>query len=148
MDPCVKGVLCGLSLPVLRSLDALLVGVIGNVSSLLAQLEARSARISLLQAPLTVASNVATGVLDEALSVANILPLDLIEGCTDLGDIQSSIALNQRRAVAGAQDIADDLNRLTSLKTGLDQDIAKARADLERYASLRDVINDCIAENS
>lgn len=146
LSPCVSESLCTLSVPVLRSIDGVVQGTLAQLSALLAQLEARSASLSVTAAPLQVAASTANQVIGQTLSIANFLPLDVIETCADLGDIQQALAEDQRRATAAVNDLRDDLIRQTSLKTTLDQDIAKLRADIDRFTLFRDEIQKCIIE--
>lgn len=148
LDPCVRNVLCTLSVPVLRSIDGIVTGILAQASATLAQLEARSLTLGVQEAAINSAAGLATSALDSTLAIANFLPLDLVEGCADLGDLQQQIAEASRRSTAAVNDLRDDAIRATSLKGELDADIAALRLDIDRFNLFQDTIQSCIVENS
>jgi len=148
LDPCVKSVICTLSLPVLNATKALVEGTIVQLQALLNQLQARSITLGIQLVPVELARDAANAVLQEALSVSNLLPLGIIEGCADLGSIQQGLTAGVEQATAAVNDFADDATRLLSLQVELDLQIEQLNAEIQNAQDLVAVIDECIQEGS
>lgn len=146
LDPCVKNIVCTLSVPVLTSLKALVEAQISITQSLLAQLQARSVTLGIQLVPIQVARDAAVAVLNESQSIANLLPLSLIEGCADLGSLQVNLTSAVQQATSAVADLADDATRTLSLQNELNLEIASLNTQLTDFNDFVTVIDECLAE--
>lgn len=146
LNPCVKQIICTLSFPVLVALKAVIVGVQTQLQAFLAVLEARSLTLGIQLLPTELARDAANAVLQEAESVANLIPVGLIDGCVDLGGVQQDISSAMRQATAGVNDFADAAAQALSLQAATADEIASIRAKLDRLSAFNDVIDECINE--
>lgn len=147
-DACVKDVLCGLSLPVLRAIEGVLDSTIASVQATIAILEARSLTLGVQLIPVQLAIAPVQLALDQALSISNVLPSSAIEDCGDLGSIRANIASANRAATADLQELNDDLNRKLSTKRRVDAESASLSEQLAEFQEAQTVVQLCIAEQS
>lgn len=146
LNPCVKNVICTLSLPVLVSLKTIIVSSTAQLQSVLAVLQARSITLGLEVLPAELARDAALAVLQEAQSVANLLPLSLIEGCADLGTLQQDLSNGVAQATSAVESFANDATRTLSLKTEVDLGIDELSAAISRQNEFVTIIDECIDE--
>lgn len=143
-NPCVKAVLGTLSLPVLTTLRAVINAQVGVLTALQATLQARLAVLNVQVIPVRIARDAALNVLAEAQSVANLLPLDVIEGCADLGSLQASMSAGVEQATAGVRDLADDATRLLSLNVELTAQITELGTLISQLNDFDTTLQECI----
>lgn len=146
LDPCVKQIIGTLSLPVLVALKAVVVGVQTQLQAFLAVLEARSLTLGIQLVPTELARDAANAVLQEAESIANLIPVGLIDGCVDLGGVQQDISSAMRQATAGVNDFADAAAQTLSLQAEISAQIAELNVKLDRLSAFNDVIDESINE--
>ena len=114
LDNCLKQILCGLSRPVLLTFDAILLAAQSELGAAAAALDAAIDVLAIpsaaANAALTLAET-AVGSVDSALSM---LPLDLIEGCAGLGDLNTIFAGTKADATAYLEGVKQKVARFTS----------------------------------
>ena len=147
LDPCVGNILCTLSTPVLVSLRTLVTGQVAQIQALLAQLEARSITLGIQVIPIQVSRDLALAVLDQSQSIINLLPISLIQGCGDLGQVQQNLTDGVTQATSAVRDFADDATRVLSLKTEVDAQITQLNAQLTEFNEFLAEITNCITLN-
>lgn len=146
LDPCISAVLCTLTAPVLISLRTIVDSNIVQIQALVASLQARSVLLGIQAVPIQVVRDQLVPLLQEVESTANILPITLLNQCPPLGQLQADWTDASRRATASVQDLADDLTRTVSLKTGLDAQLAELQATLAELQLLSAEISACITQ--
>lgn len=92
LEACVTSILCGLSRPVLTSLNTILTSVEVTIQAQLTAVAAQLAIINVALIPIEAAQAAAQAAVDTVLATANLVPLELIAGCADLGDL--NVGLN------------------------------------------------------
>lgn len=147
LNACVKSVLCTLSTPVLSALRGVVQAQIAQAQAVLGILQARSLTLGIQLVPIELARDAANAVLQESQSIANLLPLSLVEGCGDLGQVRQNLNAAVEQATASVNDFADDATRALSLKDETDARIAELNAQLAEFSELVDTITACISEN-
>lgn len=146
LDPCVKNVICTLSLPVLTGLRAIIVSSVAEMQSALTLLQAQSITLGLETLPIALARNAANAVLQETQSIVNLLPLSLIEGCADLGTLQRDLSDGVAQATSAVDNWAKDATRTLSLKAEVDLGAGELAAALGRQTEFLTAIDECINE--
>ena len=143
LTACVKSILCSLSVSVLRGLDEVISVYVTIAQTQLAALNAQVALLNIQLTPINLARAAAEQSLDVLESATALLPLELIEGCADLGTMNVLVGGLFADVRADINDKLDDANRTLSLKEELDTVIAELNASLEYYEALRLIINEC-----
>lgn len=148
LDPCVKNVICTLSLPVLVGIRAVVVSSVAEMQSALNLLQAQSLTLGLETLPIALARNAATAVLQETQSIVNLLPLNLIEGCADLGTLQQDLSNGVSKATSAVDGWARDATRTLSLKAEVDLELDELAAAIGRQTEFLAALDECITEAS
>lgn len=143
LDPCVSSILCGLSASVLSALQSILATQRAVVLEQIGQAQAQLAIADVATLPVEGARAGAAAVLEQVRAAAQLVPLNLISGCTDLGDF--NIGLNDSLAAANAEltDITDDLNALLSFKNELNAIIDNGNLLIAQFNAIEAVIQEC-----
>lgn len=146
LDPCVRRVLCTLGAPVLISVRATVQPVVPLLEALRAQLQARLALLQIQVIPIQLARDTALLVLEQAQSVANLLPLGIIEDCADLGDVNAKLARGVEQATSAVEDLADDATRALTIETDLSAEIAELTNTINDINEFLEELNFCITQ--
>lgn len=140
---CVKQVLCGLSAAVQNALVALIKGYIAQLDLYKAQLEAKLVYLAMLSTPPQVLNSLAQTALSEIKAGANIVPLDLVGRCFQVGELNEAIQENLNIVLADANTIANDLSRLLSFRDEVEEAIADVQAVIDLYTEIVATIDAC-----
>lgn len=142
---CVQHVLCGLSAGVRSALVVLIKGYINQLQVYETLITARRAYLNILTAPIAIAKNVVDGVITQAKAGANIIPLDLIGDCFEVGQLNESIQANLNLVLVDANILATDLERLLSFGDELDAILVDVNSTIQFYESIIAAIDVCAA---
>jgi hypothetical protein len=120
LDACVKNIVCALGANVISALNAILDA---QKVVLTAQLDAIAAQlviINIATVPVQIAKDAAQEVADAALSVTNLVPMQTMEGCEDIGQVLDDIRDTVEADLATVNNLLNDLNRKLSFKAELE----------------------------
>lgn len=146
LDACVKNVLCTLAVPVLQSLDALIVALQAQLSIQLSAVAVAKLVLAVALAPVEGALELAQAVRDQFNVAYTLLPANLMNGCIDLGDIMQRVNDVTSIATGEIDDFITDANRLLSEQDALNALEIDLNLTTVKFTEFRDVIAECIAE--
>lgn len=138
---CIIQVLCNLSNAVRNTLANLIRTFTAQMSAYKAVLVAKLAKIDIASAGIQILNRVASEAILTAKAGANIIPIDLINGCVAVGGLNRAIQENLDVLLADANIIANDLARLLSFR----DDISAVLADVERLITFYTDIGNTLA---
>lgn len=147
LDPCVKSVLCTLGVPVLNALDTLVQSYIVAIDLQLAAISTHLTSLQIQLIPVNAFVDLATVVLEEAKSVTNFIPVRLMEGCADMGDIMQDINGIVDADLASLRDQLTDAVRITAIETELQAIQNELNTTSIEFTELRTLINECVVQN-
>jgi len=119
LNPCVKQILCALGNATLSSLNGLIQAQLLILDAKIIELDAELAVLDVLTFPLTALGAAAAEAVNAATASLSLVPLNLIAGCADLGDLNVNLTQILDDANADLQDYIVDINRKLSLKEEL-----------------------------
>jgi len=119
LNPCVKQILCALGNATLSSLNGLIQAQLLILDAKIIELDAELAVLDVLTFPLTALGAAAAEAVNAATASLSLVPLNLIAGCADLGDLNVNLTQILDNANADLQDYIVDINRKLSLKEEL-----------------------------
>lgn len=128
---CALDVLLGLSVTVLRALSGLADVYIAQMQALVTQLQAQLVTARLALVPVQLAFGVVDAALQQANSIANLLPVSAFEGCADIGDFMGDRLDGIDEATRDLQELKMDITRKLSAVDELEARIAEANAALD-----------------
>lgn len=143
LNPCVRQVLCGLSKSVREALRALIAAQVAILQVQIAQLEAYSAYLDVLTLPVSAASSLAEQFIQQVKSAAQVIPLDLIGTCVDVGNLNRAIEDTLNTALQDVNVLTNDLNRLLSFSDEVGALIDDLNETLNLYNAILDIIDLC-----
>lgn len=143
MDPCVKAILCGLSGSVLGALNAIIDAQKATILAAVAAAESELSIVRIANAPIAIAAEVAQTIVDEAHAAADLVPLQLLAGCGDLGELNLAVNTALDGALADVNSVLTKANRWLSFEGELNERIAELNASLESFADFQLVIASC-----
>jgi len=119
LNPCVKQILCALGNATLSSLNGLIQAQLLILDAKIIELDAELAVLDVLTFPLTALGAAAAEAVNAATASLSLVPLNLIAGCADLGELNVNLTQILDDANADLQDYIVDINRKLSLKEEL-----------------------------
>ena len=119
LNPCVKQILCALGNATLSSLNGLIQAQLLILDAKIIELDAELAVLDVLTFPLIALGAAAAEAVNAATASLSLVPLNLIAGCADLGDLNVNLTQILDDANADLQDYIVDINRKLSLKEEL-----------------------------
>lgn len=146
LDPCVKSILCTLKVPVLRALDGVIQLVIVEINTQLAGLTASLAILDVTLLPVNLAVGLAQQVIDQFKAAFQLVPVNIMEGCVDLGTAMGYLNDIADKATASLQDFLEDATALLSLQDELNALQQLLNDNLITFGLLSDVIAECVSE--
>jgi len=140
---CVKLVLCGLSAATRNAIVGILQGYVGVLNAQITSLEVELVALNIATAPVALANSAVQSFINQVKAGANIVPLNLIGECFDLGQLNEAVQVNLDLALVDANIIANDLERLLSFKAELDATILDLQTTIELYTEVIATIKVC-----
>lgn len=119
LDPCVRQILCALGQASLAAITPILDTQIAALTAQKAAIVAQLVALDVASLPVQAANSLAQGVLTQARSIANLVPLQFVSGCVDLGDLNVGVNTALDSISAEATTVAEDLTRLLSFSEEL-----------------------------
>lgn len=144
LSNCVKTILCGLSAATRSALKTLVQGYVAQLEVLVTALEAKLIYLDLLTAPVNVLNSLAQQAIAEVKAGANIVPLDLIGSCIEIGDLNVSIQNNLDALLVDVNIVANDLERLLSFRDEVQAEINNLREVIALYNNVIDALDACV----
>lgn len=143
LDPCVRIILCGLSNAVLQAIRGLVQAQLAIVSAQIIALEAQVARYNILANAVQAGANIVVGEIQQIKATANLVPLALIAGCADLGDLNIGINQTIDNFTAGMEAFVQDATRMLSFVDELNLAIASLQATQTLFNEVLATISTC-----
>lgn len=140
---CVREVLCGLSAATRNALVGIIRGYVTALEAEKAILQAKLLKLNILTLPVSALNSVAQSALAQARAGANIVPLDLIGTCVDVGNLNDVITRNIEIVTRELNKIATDLERLLSFADEINAAIDDIDAVLQTYIEVIEFIDTC-----
>lgn len=146
LKPCVRSILCTLSQAVLGALDAIIQTSIALLTAQQATITAQLLALDVAALPVQVVFDQTTALIEETRSYANLVPLNILGACADLGDLATTLNDTLDEGLAEAQTIKNDIVGLLSFKeelAALNQEISDT---LAFYEEIKNIIATCAVE--
>ena len=145
-SPCVKSVICGLGPAGLNALKAAIQVPLTTLTILRSQLNAYLIYLDLLTAPVKITGQLATSTLQTIKSTLNIIPINLLSGCFQLGLLNewANVGLNQ--TISDIEKLVATLNRYLSLRDEVEAQLADVERALKVLTELNVIIESCLPE--
>lgn len=141
LHPCVLDILCPLGDEVIAALDVVAQLLDQNLNSQIAAIEAQLALIAVPVQAAEIAANAAQAVIDQAKSVASLIPLST--DCVDLGDIGVNISASIESSLADARDFSNEATQLLAFQDELTAGKDALMALKVQYEEFRDELKGC-----
>lgn len=144
LEVCVKQILCGLSSSVLRSLQTIIDGQIAFLQTQITTFQTQLLQYDVLSIPLQAANTVTQTIVDETKRYANLIPLNVISECVDLGDF--NLNLNQSLDLFSnySNELTYEATRLLSYREELNEIIDKLNVTINQFTDIRSIIDQCL----
>ena len=142
---CVKDILCGLSSAVLRELQVIIDGQVAILQTQVTAVQAQLLQYDILSIPIQSANQVAQAAIGSVKKVTNLVPLNAISECVDLGDMNLDLNKSIDLASAAADEAAFELSRLVSYREELNALVTELNNTIDHLTEVRDLINLCLA---
>lgn len=149
LGPCVKEILCTLTVPALVALDDFIDLIILEINTQITVASAQLLKLDIAVAPVNISLSLAQEALDQLRSpILAILPTSTIEDCVDFGDLYVAISDISAQASASIEDFRQDAIRFVSIR----EELAAVRdalqnVQLPQFTALKSLIAECIVEN-
>lgn len=143
LDECLKTILCGIGSAAISMLESALQAQVLAAQAALAVIDAEIIQADILGAPFAVAAQLVQEVVDEAKGVLNIVPLNLIGTCTDLGELNVSIRQQIDDYTAEAVSVLNDAAALLSYSDELRALKAELQDLIAYYTDVKLVLETC-----
>lgn len=143
LETCVTQILCGLSTEVLSILAALLQTYIDACLAQIAVLEFTLLQLQLQLVPLNAAKALLDVTIAELRNSANIVPLNIITECTDLGDFVARANSVIDGFLAQADQLVLTINRKFSYQKYLNAAIAELNDSIDHFRAIQVSIRAC-----
>ena len=143
LNPCVRSILCALSGAVLGAVSSVIDTQIAALTAQITALQSQLLVLDVATLPVELSRNIALSVLASARGVAQLVPVELVAGCLDLGEFNFDLVTSIDAATAEVNDLVDDLNRLLSYKAELAALVAEYEGIIEQFNEVKLVIQEC-----
>lgn len=143
LNPCVAEILCALSAPVLGALKALIQTQVAEAQITITALSAQINVVNVALLPIEIARDLASDVLERVRSAATLVPLDLIAGCADLGDVNLNLNKTLDQATAEFEFALDEATRLLSFRDELQAQIDSLNLIITQFNDVLLTIEGC-----
>ena len=143
VEECVYTILCGLSASVRNALQNVITSLTASLNAQIVAYRSALLVYDVAVIPLELSRSILNGLLDIARSAATLVPLEIIEGCADLGDFNLDIVTSIDVITAELNDVIDDLNRILSFKDELEFLINELSAVLDNFNDISLVLEEC-----
>jgi hypothetical protein len=131
LNACVEQILCGLSQAALGALAPIIETQKAALAVQLNLIQAQLLALDVAKLPVEAALAVAQQAINATRAAGDLVPLDLIANCADLGDL--------------FVDLSDGLDLVSAEAASIAQDAASLLSFSEELAALRNEIDDTIA---
>lgn len=119
LNPCVREILCALGQASLAAITPILDSQIAALNAQKAVILSQLVALDVASLPVQAANGVAQRVLADVRAIGNLVPLQLVSGCADLGDLNTGLNTALDVVAAEAVTITEDLSRLLSFSEEL-----------------------------
>ena len=143
LNPCVKLLLCALGSGTLAAIRAVLEGQIAALNAEIVLLTTRLGIENVNVAPITAAEAEIQKRIDEVLAWSDLVPLDRLGACADIGLLNVNIHKKVDEALAEAHYVLDDFLRLLAFRDELQALIAEAEARLNFLEDVQLALEGC-----
>ena len=145
LDACVRTILCGLGNPVLTAINGIVAAQIAQVDAEIVQVEASLALIGIAVAPIQALQGLAETVVGEARALANLIPLQLLTGCADLGNAMVTVNGVLQTPLAAANTYLARANRFLSFQDQQQALLTELQASRTYLLELQTAIQQALA---
>lgn len=143
VEACVKAILCPLGNSVLSALNGI---ITSQVALLEAQVVTITAQIVVLEVqlvPVTAAQALANNAVAAVRSAGNLVPVAVMAGCFDLGDMQVKLDESLDASLAAVNRVLEEANRALSFKAELEQLRDEINATIAKLGEIQLAIAEC-----
>lgn len=140
---CVEAILCGLSRATQNALINLINGYLIQLDLARASLEAELAVLNIATAPIALANTVAQQALAQIKAGANLIPLDIIGTCFEVGVLNETISENIDALAVDVNIIASDLQRLVSARDEVEAALDNLVQSISLFRSILETFSTC-----
>jgi hypothetical protein len=145
LDQCVKEIICTLSSAALSSLNVLIDGQKSLLQAQITQYQTQLLQYDLIAPAIQASRDAAQLIVDEARSITNFIPLNIIADCVDLGDFYVNISGGIDLAIAYADDLTFEATRLLSYRDELNAIISEFNETIDQLTDIQRIISECLA---
>jgi hypothetical protein len=141
--PCVKSIVCGLGTAGINALKAAIQVPLNVLTLLRSQLNAYLIYLDILTAPVKITGELATSTLQTIKSTANIIPINLVSGCFQLGLLNEIFNVSLNQTIADIEKLVNTLNRYLSLRDEVEAQLADVEKAIKVLTELNVIIEAC-----
>ena len=145
LNACVRTILCSLSKPVIKAIDNAISVQILFLQEQIIVLQAQIAAMQVQIIPLKFVRGLAQEVVRRALGVTQLLPLEIIADCADLGDFNINVSQTIERFLGDALAAIDEVTRLISFQQELQLVVDEIQGIIAQYKDIKLTIEECSA---
>lgn len=143
VESCVKVILCGLGQAALGALQGIIEAQVTALQAQKSILTSQLLALDVAKIPVEAGFAAATAIIDEVRSAGNLVPINIIAGCADLGDMMTRINDTIDQTLAEAETIKNDAVSLLSFAEELAALNNEIDDTLALYQDVLDVLSTC-----
>lgn len=143
LDVCVRNILCALSAPVLGALSGIIQTQRAALTAQITGLQTQILRLDVAAAPLEAGRVILNQSLGQLRAAASLVPLSLIEGCGDLGQLNINLVASIDQKTAELNETVDELTRVVSFRDELQTVVDEYTAIIEQFDEILLTIQEC-----
>jgi hypothetical protein len=143
LDPCVKAVLCPLGNAVLGALNGIITAQVAFLETELATITATLLTLQIQLIPIQAARALANTAVAAVRSAGNLVPVSVMAGCFDAGDLMLKLNASLDSSVAIANHVLDEANRSLSYQAELQQLQTDINATIDKFNQIKLAISEC-----
>jgi len=145
LNPCVRTILCTLSNPALQVIENAVNAQITFAQTQIIVYQTQLAALEIQLIPLKAARRVAQQVVSTAIGVTQLIPLEIISDCADLGTFNINVSQLANRKLNDALALIDEFSRAISFQQELQLLVDELQGVVAQFEDLKLTIEECSA---
>ena len=143
ISPCLQEIICGLSAATLSVLRGVLETQLAAVQAQVAIIAGKLVVVDIIVAPVVLVKDAAETALNDIRALANVIPINLIGDCVQLGQFSAALNTNIDLISADLEDQVRDITRILSVKKELQFIQDQLNALIDQINAVLTVISLC-----
>ena len=143
VDACVKAILCPLGGAVLGALNGIISAQVAFLQAQVITITGQLLTLEVQLVPITVAQGLAASAVAAVRSAGNLVPVGVMAGCFDLGDMTLKLNASLDSSLAAVNRILNEANRSLSFKAELEALRDDINATIAKFQDIQLAISEC-----